>query len=194
MSAGPSSGAGRSAVSRDSRCTCCRRCLLRRWTRQSKRSPRQVRPRSVRCSPTARCHDPTHRASCIASSGGGPSRAKPRSSRGGRRPRRCTAILPLREALDGLPPGTPHPARASSGATRRRSCVPCRAFPPMSGLVIGPEGGLDPADLSLLADAGAVRSSRLAHAAEPARGGGGDIAAARRRRRPRLRRPRRRPS
>jgi 16S rRNA (uracil1498-N3)-methyltransferase len=70
-------------------------------------------------------------------------------------PPQVHSILPLRQALDGLPMGTPILACVIGGdATPIMHAVP--SVPADVGLVIGPEGGLDPADLSTLADAGAV--------------------------------------
>jgi 16S rRNA (uracil1498-N3)-methyltransferase len=65
------------------------------------------------------------------------------------------SILPLRQALDGLPTGTRVLACViGRDAAPIMSAVP--VVPAHVGLVIGPEGGLDPADLTTLADAGAI--------------------------------------
>lgn len=65
------------------------------------------------------------------------------------------SILPLREALDALPPGTRILACViRQDAAPILSAVPT---PPADvGLVIGPEGGLDSADLRVLDDSGAI--------------------------------------
>jgi 16S rRNA (uracil1498-N3)-methyltransferase len=66
------------------------------------------------------------------------------------------SILPLREALDGLPPGSSILACViSQDAVPILSVVP---DPPADvGVVIGPEGGLDPADLRVLEASGAIK-------------------------------------
>lgn len=66
------------------------------------------------------------------------------------------SILPLREALDGLPPATSILACViSQDAVPILSVVP---DPPADvGVVIGPEGGLDPADLRVLEASGAIK-------------------------------------
>jgi 16S rRNA (uracil1498-N3)-methyltransferase len=70
-------------------------------------------------------------------------------------PPEVRAILPLREAVDALPPGT----RILACVIREDgapilSAVP--AAPADVGLVIGPEGGLDTRDLRVLDDSGAI--------------------------------------
>jgi 16S rRNA (uracil1498-N3)-methyltransferase len=66
------------------------------------------------------------------------------------------SILPLRDALDGLPAGTRILACViGQDATPIMSAVP--ASPADVGLVIGPEGGLDTADLRVLDESGAVK-------------------------------------
>lgn len=70
-------------------------------------------------------------------------------------PPEVRAILPLREAVDALPPGTRILACViGEDAAPILSAVP--AAPADVGLVIGPEGGLDTTDLRLLDDSGAV--------------------------------------
>ena len=65
------------------------------------------------------------------------------------------SILPLREALAGLPPGTRILACViSQDAVPIMSAVP--PAPADVGLVIGPEGGLDADDLRALTDSGAT--------------------------------------
>jgi 16S rRNA (uracil1498-N3)-methyltransferase len=65
------------------------------------------------------------------------------------------SIVPLREALSELPPGTRVLACViGQDAVPIMSAVP--APPAGVGLVIGPEGGLDAADLRALAEAGAT--------------------------------------
>jgi 16S rRNA (uracil1498-N3)-methyltransferase len=65
------------------------------------------------------------------------------------------SILPLREALSGLPAGTRILACViAHDAAPILSAVP--APPADVGLVIGPEGGLDVADLRVLAESGAI--------------------------------------
>jgi 16S rRNA (uracil1498-N3)-methyltransferase len=66
------------------------------------------------------------------------------------------SILPLGDALAGLPPGTRIFACViDEDAAAIRNAVP--APPADIGLVIGPEGGLDTADLRVLEDSGAFR-------------------------------------
>jgi 16S rRNA (uracil1498-N3)-methyltransferase len=65
------------------------------------------------------------------------------------------SILPLREALDALPDGT----RILACVITQDAVSIMRAVPDVPadvGLVIGPEGGLDAADLRTLADSGAI--------------------------------------
>ena len=65
------------------------------------------------------------------------------------------SILPLREALIGLPPGT----RILACVIRRDAAPILSAVPTPPadvGLVIGPEGGLDAVDLGLLDGSGAI--------------------------------------
>jgi 16S rRNA (uracil1498-N3)-methyltransferase len=65
------------------------------------------------------------------------------------------SILPLGEALDALPAGT----RILACVIRQDAAPILRAVPAAPadvGLVIGPEGGLDAADLRVLDDAGAI--------------------------------------
>jgi 16S rRNA (uracil1498-N3)-methyltransferase len=66
------------------------------------------------------------------------------------------SILPLREAMDGLPVGT----RILACVINQESTPILRAVPPAQtdvGIVIGPEGGLDDTDLGLLEEAGAIK-------------------------------------
>ena len=65
------------------------------------------------------------------------------------------SILPLRDALQGLPPGSRILACVlGQDSAPIRSAVP--APPADVGVIIGPEGGLDGADLRLLDECGAI--------------------------------------
>jgi 16S rRNA (uracil1498-N3)-methyltransferase len=70
-------------------------------------------------------------------------------------PPEVRSILPLRNALDVLPSGTRVVA-----CVLRQDAVPIATtvptMPAHIAVVIGPEGGLDPADLSMLREAGAI--------------------------------------